>query len=103
ETTRAVTALILEGSLSRNNGVRLIVSHRGAFLPLVKERLQLFAGLLGTGDGEVDVEEVRRRAGRCPPQGLAHRRARPLARARGPQRGHLVGALTMAAVVLRGG
>jgi predicted TIM-barrel fold metal-dependent hydrolase len=39
DSTRAVTNLILSGTLARNPGIRLIVPHAGAMLPVLAERI----------------------------------------------------------------
>jgi predicted TIM-barrel fold metal-dependent hydrolase len=58
DTTRAIANLVLTGTLDRYDGIRLIVPHAGAALPVVADRLAGFASLFGVGGreaGEVDV------------------------------------------------
>lgn len=58
DTTRAVADLVLGGTLTRYPGVRLIVPHAGAALPVLADRISGFAGLFGVGGqepGEIDV------------------------------------------------
>jgi predicted TIM-barrel fold metal-dependent hydrolase len=52
DTTRAVVDLVLSGAIARNPGLRLIVPHAGAVLPLLADRVSAFAGLLAP---DVDV------------------------------------------------
>lgn len=52
DTTRAVVDLLLNGTLSRNPDLVLIVPHAGATLPLVADRVSAFARLLAP---DVDV------------------------------------------------
>lgn len=52
ETTRAVVDLVLSGTVARHPGIEFIVPHAGATLPMVADRVNVFAALLGTG---VDV------------------------------------------------
>ena len=52
DTTRTVVDLVLNGVLTRNPELRLIVPHAGATLPLVAERVCTFARILAP---EVDV------------------------------------------------
>jgi predicted TIM-barrel fold metal-dependent hydrolase len=54
DTTRAVVDLVLNGTVARHPGVEFIVPHAGATLPLVADRVQIFAGLLDV-DPAVDV------------------------------------------------
>lgn len=42
ETTRTVTQMILSGTLARNPGIRLLVPHAGAALPILAERINMF-------------------------------------------------------------
>jgi predicted TIM-barrel fold metal-dependent hydrolase len=54
ETTRTAAALLIDGTPSRYPSLQLIVTHCAAFLPLLADRLKLFAGAIGTGgDGAV--------------------------------------------------
>jgi len=58
DTTRAIANLVLTGTLDRYDGIRLIVPHAGAALPVVADRLAGFASLFPVGGreaGEVDV------------------------------------------------
>ena len=58
DTTRAISNLVLTGTLARYPDIRLIVPHAGAALPVLADRLAGFAGLFGVGGreaGEVDV------------------------------------------------
>jgi 6-methylsalicylate decarboxylase len=58
DTTRAIANLVLTGTLDRYDGLRLIVPHAGAALPVVADRLGGFASLFAVGGrdaGEVDV------------------------------------------------
>lgn len=58
DTTRAVANLVLTGTLDRYDGIRLIVPHAGAALPVLADRLAGFAALFGVGGreaGEIDV------------------------------------------------
>ena len=58
DTTRAIANLVLTGTLDRYDGIRLIVPHAGAALPVVADRLGGFASLFAVGGrdaGEVDV------------------------------------------------
>jgi len=52
ETTRAMTGLLMDGTLERNPRVQVIASHCGAFLPLVVDRLKLFASAFGNGESD---------------------------------------------------
>jgi predicted TIM-barrel fold metal-dependent hydrolase len=46
ETTRSVSALLIRGFLADHPGLRMIVPHCGASLPVLIDRLRLFASLL---------------------------------------------------------
>ncbi len=64
DTTRAIANLVLTGTLTRYPGIRLIVPHAGAALPVVADRLAGFSGIFGVGGmeaGEVDVVATLRR------------------------------------------
>src|SRR3546814_7699353 len=54
DTTRAVTDLVLNGTIARSPALELIVPHAGAVLPLVADRISEFSMLLGF-DTTVDV------------------------------------------------
>jgi len=54
DTTRAVVNLVLNGVVARYPGIELIVPHAGATLPMLVDRVSVFAQLLG-GDASVDV------------------------------------------------
>lgn len=58
DTTRAVTNLILTGTLRRNSGIRLVVPHAGAFLPSFVDRLD---GLIKTmpPEAQAAVPDIR--------------------------------------------
>jgi predicted TIM-barrel fold metal-dependent hydrolase len=58
DTTRAISDLVLNGSLQKFPDIRFIVSHSGAALPVVADRLAALAGafpLGGQDAGEIDV------------------------------------------------
>src|SRR3546814_15057993 len=55
DTTRAVTDLVLNGTIARSPALELIVPHAGAVLPLVADRISAFSMLLGV-DTTVDVQ-----------------------------------------------
>ena len=52
DTTRAVVDLVLKGVIGRSPNIRLIIPHGGATLPLVADRVNVFAHILAP---EVDV------------------------------------------------
>lgn len=54
DTTRAVSDLIMRGTLERYPNLRLIIPHGGATLPLLGERIELFRSVFATGD-QADV------------------------------------------------
>jgi predicted TIM-barrel fold metal-dependent hydrolase len=54
DTTRAVVDLVLSGSIARHPGIEFIVPHAGAALPMIVDRVSVFAMLLEVDD-EVDV------------------------------------------------
>jgi predicted TIM-barrel fold metal-dependent hydrolase len=54
DTTRAVVELVLSGAIARHPNLELIVPHAGATLPVVADRVALFALAIGT-DASVDV------------------------------------------------
>ncbi|SFB09740.1 Predicted metal-dependent hydrolase, TIM-barrel fold [Nocardioides alpinus] len=64
DTTRAVSNMVLNGTLARYPHIRLIVPHAGAALPVLADRLAGVAGLFPVGGqpkGEVDVIATLRR------------------------------------------
>jgi len=64
DTTRAIANLVLTGTLDRYDGIRLIVPHAGAALPVLADRLAGFAALFGASGqepGAVDVLAVLQR------------------------------------------
>ena len=50
DSTRTAAALLLAGTPTRYSSLQLIITHCGAFLPLLADRLKLFAAVAGTGD-----------------------------------------------------
>lgn len=60
DTTRVVASLILRGVVTPETGTRLIVTHCGAFLPLLVDRLELFAALTPAGTTPPAVMETTR-------------------------------------------
>jgi 6-methylsalicylate decarboxylase len=54
DTTRAVVDLVLTGVVVRHPDIEFIVPHAGATLPMVADRVQMFAAVLGI-DPAVDV------------------------------------------------
>lgn len=63
ETTRAVTNLVLSGTLDRFPDIRLIVPHAGAALPALLDRIVWAAGVL-PNMGELTTEAIRATFGR---------------------------------------
>jgi predicted TIM-barrel fold metal-dependent hydrolase len=64
DTTRAVANLVLTGTLARHPEIRLIVPHAGAALPVIADRIAVFAELMPLGGlkaGAVDVIATLRR------------------------------------------
>lgn len=62
DSTRTVADLIMGGSLARHRSLRMIVSHCGGFLPLLVERLKLFASAFPSGPvGPEQIDESLRR------------------------------------------
>jgi predicted TIM-barrel fold metal-dependent hydrolase len=60
DTTRAVVDLVLSGTIARHPNIELIVPHAGATLPMIADRVSVFALLLDV-DPAVDVmAELRR-------------------------------------------
>jgi predicted TIM-barrel fold metal-dependent hydrolase len=51
ESTRAVTNMVLSGTLDRYPNIKLIVPHAGAALPVLAERIGSIAGALRIGSG----------------------------------------------------
>jgi predicted TIM-barrel fold metal-dependent hydrolase len=47
ETTRSITNLVVSGALARNPGLKVIVPHAGAVLPVLANRIDLLLPLLG--------------------------------------------------------
>lgn len=54
DTTRAVVDLILSGTVAAHPGIEFLIPHAGATLPMVADRINVFARLLGVA-AEVDV------------------------------------------------
>ena len=54
DTTRAVVDLVLTGTIAKHPGIEFIVPHAGATLPMVADRVSVFARLLAV-DPAVDV------------------------------------------------
>ena len=63
ETTRAVTNLVLSGTLDRYPGIKLIVPHAGATLPALLDRIVWTAGL-NPGMTDLTAEAIRKTFGR---------------------------------------
>lgn len=64
DTTRAVSNMVLNGTLATYAHIRLIVPHAGAALPVLADRLAGVAGLFAVGGqpkGEIDVIATLRR------------------------------------------
>ncbi|MGO2111288.1 MAG: amidohydrolase family protein [Pseudoclavibacter sp.] len=57
DTTRVVSAMLMKGLLSKYSGIRPIVPHCGASLPLLVERLRLFAAVFPAPAGAPPLEE----------------------------------------------
>ena len=57
ETTRAVTNLVLSGTLDRYRNLKLIIPHAGATLPVLADRIVLMAGLV-PGTGVISPDEI---------------------------------------------
>ena len=55
DTTRAVVDLVLNGTIAEHPGIEFLVPHAGATLPLVADRVAVFAGLLDVPPA-VDVQ-----------------------------------------------
>ena len=58
DTTRTVVNLVLSGALRRYPGIRWVVPHAGAALPVLADRVHRFAGLLLPPEEDVDVLEA---------------------------------------------
>jgi 6-methylsalicylate decarboxylase len=58
DTTRAIANLVLTGTLDRYDGIRLIVPHAGAALPVLADRLAGFAALFAVGGQEAGAVDV---------------------------------------------
>jgi predicted TIM-barrel fold metal-dependent hydrolase len=54
DTTRAVIDLVLSGTIAKHPGIEFIIPHAGATLPMVADRVNVFARLLAVDPG-VDV------------------------------------------------
>jgi predicted TIM-barrel fold metal-dependent hydrolase len=63
DTTRAVVSLMLSRTLDRYPGIRLIVPHGGAALPVLADRVERVGGALerAAGHDPVDVRSILRR------------------------------------------
>jgi predicted TIM-barrel fold metal-dependent hydrolase len=57
DTTRVMSALLVSGDAARRTGLRIIVPHCGASLPLVADRLRLFASLTPSPGGSEVIDE----------------------------------------------
>ncbi len=57
ETTRAVTNLVLSGTLDRYPNMKLIVPHAGATLPVLADRIELMTGMIPSSSA-VPASEV---------------------------------------------
>jgi predicted TIM-barrel fold metal-dependent hydrolase len=55
DTTRVMSALLTSGAVARRSGLRTIVPHCGASLPLLVDRLRLFASFLSPENGSADI------------------------------------------------
>lgn len=51
DTTRAVTNMILQGTIHRYPDIRFIIPHADAFLPVLSDRPQTLSGALNLGNG----------------------------------------------------
>ena len=54
DTTRAVVDLVLGGTIARHADIEFIIPHAGATLPMIVDRVSIFARLLAV-DASVDV------------------------------------------------
>ena len=58
DTTRVLSAMLVNGDVARRHRLRMIVPHCGASLPLLVDRLRLFASFLpSTPDGHERIDE----------------------------------------------
>ncbi|NYI77687.1 amidohydrolase family protein [Nocardioides panzhihuensis] len=58
DTTRVISAMLMKGDVARRDRLRMIVPHCGASLPLLADRLRLFASILSsTPDGLERIDE----------------------------------------------
>jgi len=57
DTTRVLTAMLADGAVARRAGLRIIVPHCGASLPLLADRLRLFAALQTPDAGTAAIDE----------------------------------------------
>jgi hypothetical protein len=58
DTTRVLAAMLVGGEVARRTGLRIIVPHCGAPLPLLADRLRLFASFLPSApDGTQAIDE----------------------------------------------
>jgi 6-methylsalicylate decarboxylase len=55
DTTRAIVNMILNGTLRRRRGIRVIVPHVGAALPVLADRVQAFIAAFPGEDEPIDV------------------------------------------------
>jgi predicted TIM-barrel fold metal-dependent hydrolase len=55
ETTRAIVNMILNGTLRRRRGIRVVVPHVGAALPVLADRVQAFIAAFPGEDEPIDV------------------------------------------------
>jgi predicted TIM-barrel fold metal-dependent hydrolase len=56
DTTRAVTNLVLNGTIARHPGIAFIVPHAGAALPVIVDRVTAFSRVLADCDPAADVQ-----------------------------------------------
>lgn len=57
ETTRVLSAMLAGGEVARRAGLQIIVPHCGASLPLIVDRLRLFAALRSSSDGSAGIDD----------------------------------------------
>lgn len=57
DTTRVLSALLVSGEAARRTGLRIIVPHCGASLPLLADRLRLFASLASSARESEAIDE----------------------------------------------
>ena len=60
DSTRTAAALLTAGTPTRYPSLQLIITHCGAFLPLLADRLKLFAAVTGTGDAAAIEDGLNR-------------------------------------------